>query len=173
MIILRWLLIFILVVFLLLLGLLVFLGSESGTRLAWNSAHKYFPEMIAGGKLEGRLADKISLTDLKIITADIDITISEFEFAWHPTKLLSRNLEIDLAKIEGLVVRCRRWWSLARVDPHWRGGPRPTLQSPPWPRSRSAPAARACRARSRSRPRAATDAAGSRTACAPARSSAA
>ncbi len=102
--ILRRLLLFILFILITLGAALFYIGSESGTRTVWNILSDKYSDQISAGKVEGRLGDKIFITDLKVNIDNLDLTVDKFEFSWHPSKLFQKELLIEQIKIDGLLI---------------------------------------------------------------------
>jgi len=107
-VIIRRFFLFILFTLLLIGSAIIYIGTESGTRLAWTILLDKFPDQILTGKIEGRLGSEIKITDLKVKMNDQALSVDQLGFSWQPEKLFQKELLIDQIKIHSLLIDDKR-----------------------------------------------------------------
>lgn len=102
------LLILISLLLLIVVGTILFAGSERGTQLIWQTLSDQLPDTIKSGELEGRLADEIQLKNLNIELPDLTVSADQITLDWQPLKLLKRALVIDNLLLDNIAIDDRR-----------------------------------------------------------------
>lgn len=98
--------IFMATLFLMVSGLAVVLlwlfMSSSGADKLLSIFSAATPMTVTAKKLEGRLADRLRITDLEIRWGEERIKLEEMLLEWHPARFLKARLDIDRLKLQGL-----------------------------------------------------------------------
>ncbi len=93
----RWLLFSLLISLMLPLSLLGLISSETGSRWLLQSIFAILPTLSVQ-QIDGRLLDRMTLTDLHYQSDSETVTAKQLIFVWQPSKLFSGTLKIvDLA----------------------------------------------------------------------------
>ncbi|MDD1643072.1 MAG: hypothetical protein LUQ29_07385, partial [Methylococcaceae bacterium] len=97
-------LIVILIVLIIPVGLFGLISSEAGSHWLLRKVFSALPAHVSVATIEGRLLDRITLTDFHYQTDAETIVINKFAFAWQPYGLLSGTLKIADVELNGLNV---------------------------------------------------------------------
>jgi len=76
--------------------------SSSGVQQLLSVFSAATPITVTAKKLEGRLADRLRITDLEIHWGEQDVQLEEMLLEWHPARVLKGRLDIDRLKFHGL-----------------------------------------------------------------------
>ncbi len=98
------LLIVMLIVLIIPAGLFGLISSEAGSHWLLRKVFSALPAQVSVATIEGRLLDRISLTDFHYQSETETIAIKHFAFAWQPKELLSGTLKIVDVVLDGLNV---------------------------------------------------------------------
>ncbi|MFZ2171477.1 MAG: hypothetical protein WAW61_17785, partial [Methylococcaceae bacterium] len=98
------LLIIMLIVLIIPAGLFGLISSEAGSHWLLRMVFLSLPAKVSVAKMEGRLLDRISLTDFHYQSDTEAIAIDNFAFAWQPYELFSGTLKIVDVVVTGLNV---------------------------------------------------------------------
>ncbi|CAB1274646.1 translocation/assembly module TamB domain-containing protein [Candidatus Nitrosacidococcus tergens] len=91
--------------FLLAIGSITYLvATETGTKWLFTQISNQTSGIFQIGKIEGSLANKLTLTEVNYFSSDFDLTIEQLVFAWNPAMLLETTFWIDK-----LWVKSIRW----------------------------------------------------------------
>lgn len=89
-------------------GLLGLAGSETGSRWLLEQVFSRLPAQVTVTAIEGRLIDRIVVTDLHYRSDTETVDVERLAFAWRPRELFSGRLRIlDLA-LNGVAVEIRQ-----------------------------------------------------------------
>ncbi len=83
-------------------GLFGLISSEAGSHWLLRTVFSVLPAQVSVAAIEGRLLDRITLTDFHYQTDTETIAINKFTFAWQPYGLFSGTLKIADVVIDGL-----------------------------------------------------------------------
>ena len=90
-----------LLVFLLLTGMLIFIGgSETGLRGTLTLLDRILPGAIRYQNLQGALIDDLRVNGLQVRIGDFELDIERFSFAWQARELFSGHLFIEQLRAE-------------------------------------------------------------------------
>ncbi|MGR8997919.1 MAG: translocation/assembly module TamB domain-containing protein [Gammaproteobacteria bacterium] len=98
------LLIVILIVLIIPVGLFALLSSEAGSHWLLRTVFSALPARVSVATIEGRLLDRVSLTDFNYQSDTETIALKNLAFAWQPYQLFSGTLKIVDVVIDGLNV---------------------------------------------------------------------
>jgi len=85
-------------------GLFALISSEAGSHWLLRTVFTALPAHVSVATIEGRLLDRISLTDFHYQSDTETIAINNLSFAWRPYELFSGTLKISDVVINGLNV---------------------------------------------------------------------
>ena len=94
----------ILIILIIPLGLFGLISSEAGSDWLLRKVFLGLPAQVSTATIEGRLLDRISLSDFHYQTDTETIAIDKLIFAWQPYQLISGTLKIVDVEINGLNV---------------------------------------------------------------------
>ena len=97
-------LIIIVMVLMIPVGLLGLISSEAGSRWLLRTVFAVLPAQVSVATTEGRLLDRLSLTDFSYQSDTESILINHFAFAWQPARLFSGTLKIIDVAVNGLTM---------------------------------------------------------------------
>jgi len=89
-------------------GLLGLAGSETGSRWLLEQVFSRLPAQMTVAAIEGRLIDRIVVTDLHYRSDTETVDIERLAFAWRPRELLSGRLRILELALNGVAVEIRQ-----------------------------------------------------------------
>jgi len=98
------LLIVILIVLIIPVGLFGLISTEAGSHWLLRKVFSALPAQVSVATIEGRLLDRVSLTDFHYQSDTETIAIKNLAFAWQPYGLLSGTLRIADVVVNGLNV---------------------------------------------------------------------
>ena len=98
------LLIVMLIVLIIPVGLFGLISSEAGSHWLLRKVFSALPAQVSVATIEGRLLDRISLTDFHYQSDTETIAINNLAFAWRPYELFSGTLKIVDVALNGLNV---------------------------------------------------------------------
>jgi autotransporter translocation and assembly factor TamB len=85
-------------------GLFGLISTEAGSHWLLRKVFSVLPAQVSVASIEGRLLDRIALTDFRYQTDTETIAIDNLAFAWQPYGLLSGTLKIADVVLNGLNV---------------------------------------------------------------------
>ena len=85
-------------------GLGVLLGTQSGLRWGLDLAQRLAPETLSVGEIEGRVLDRLRLSDVTLHLPTLDLRIGALELDWSPRALLSGVLDVGRLAVRDLDV---------------------------------------------------------------------
>jgi translocation and assembly module TamB len=95
--------------FVLLAVLVIVLGfvmaTETGLRMALNTAEKFLPGTLRYERIEGRLISPLSIEDLYYQDGELEFALQQATLKWKPAKLFLGRLQIDLLQADGIDLR--------------------------------------------------------------------
>ncbi|MFU8788125.1 MAG: translocation/assembly module TamB domain-containing protein [Methylobacter sp.] len=100
----RWLVLSLMVILMLPVALFGLISSETGSRWLLQSIFAALPATVSVQQFEGRLLDRITLTDLHYQSDTETVTVKQLAFAWQASKLFSGTLKITDLSIDQLHV---------------------------------------------------------------------
>ncbi len=98
------LLIVILIVLIIPVGLFGLISSEAGSHWLLRNVFSVLPAQVSVATIEGRLLDRISLTDFHYQSDTETIAIKNLAFVWRPYELFSGTLKIADVALNGVNV---------------------------------------------------------------------
>ena len=98
------LLIVMLIVLIIPVGLFGLISSEAGSHWLLRKVFSALPAQVSVATIEGRLLDRVSLTDFHYQSDTETIAIKNLAFAWQPYELFSGTLKIVDVVLNGLNV---------------------------------------------------------------------
>ena len=98
------LLIVILIVLIIPVGLFGLISTEAGSHWLLRKVFSALPAQVSVATIEGRLLDRVSLTDFHYQSDTETIAIKNLAFAWQPYGLFSGTLRIADVVVNGLNV---------------------------------------------------------------------
>jgi translocation and assembly module TamB len=94
--------------FILLALLVIMLGfviaTETGLRIALNTAEKFLPGTLRYERIEGRLISPLHIENLSYQDGDLEFALQQATLRWNPAKLLLGRLQIDLLQADGIAL---------------------------------------------------------------------
>lgn len=96
------LLIILLIILMIPAGLIGIISSEAGSRWLLRQVFSYLPAQVSAESIDGRLIDRITLTELHYRTETEDVAVDKLAFAWQPRELLSGTLRISDLTLDGV-----------------------------------------------------------------------
>lgn len=100
----RFILISLLIIPAITAGLIGLISTETGSRWLLRQVLSYLPAQVSVATIQGRLIDRISLTEFRYQTDTETIAVKNLAFAWQASELLSGTLKIADLAINGLNV---------------------------------------------------------------------
>jgi len=100
----RILLVSLIVVLILPVGLFGLMNSATGSRWLLQTIFSSLPAQVSVKTMEGRLLERLELSDLHYQSDTATIAIDKLVFAWHPSKLFSGTLKIGDITVNGVNV---------------------------------------------------------------------
>ena len=97
-------LIVMLIVLIIPVGLFGLISTETGSNWLLRTVFSALPAQVSVATIEGRLLDRISLTDFRYQTDAETIAINHLALTWQPYKLFSGTLKIVDVAVNGLNV---------------------------------------------------------------------
>ncbi|BCU07033.1 translocation/assembly module TamB domain-containing protein [Allochromatium tepidum] len=85
-------------------GLGVLLGTQSGLRWGLELAQRLAPETLSVGRIEGRVLDRLRLSDVTLHLPTLELRIGTLELDWSPRALLSGVLDVGRLAVRDLDV---------------------------------------------------------------------
>ena len=85
-------------------GLGVLLGTQSGLRWGLDLAQRLAPETLSVGQVEGRVLDRLRLSDVALDLPALGLRIGAVELDWSPRALLSGVLDVERLAVRDLDV---------------------------------------------------------------------
>ncbi|MEI6335401.1 MAG: translocation/assembly module TamB domain-containing protein [Methylococcaceae bacterium] len=85
-------------------GLIGLISSEAGSRWLLRTVFAVLPVQVSVATTEGRLLDRLSLTDFSYQSDTESILIKHFAFTWQPARLFSGTLKIIDVAVNGLTM---------------------------------------------------------------------
>lgn len=80
----------------------LFFSTESGLVIIQKSINRFSGGMVSIGEVSGRLADELSLKDIRLPGVDVDISVQQVELSWHPERLFKAELGIAKVVLTGM-----------------------------------------------------------------------
>lgn len=92
-----------LLLLLLLFGAAAFLlATEPGARLLYAGAKPLIPGELSIDRINGRLLGALELKGIRFQSEDTQVQVDRIDFAWQPSKLLDKTVQIDKLHIDGI-----------------------------------------------------------------------
>ncbi len=89
-------------------GLFGLVSSEAGSRWLLQQVFSRLPAQVTAAAIEGRLIDRIALTDLHYQSDTETVDVKNLAFAWRPRELLSGTVKIIDLTLNGVTVNIRK-----------------------------------------------------------------
>lgn len=104
----KWLLVLgLLIVLIIPIALLGLVGSEAGSRWLLRQVFAYLPAQVTVVAMEGRLIDRIALSDLHYQSDTETVAVENLVFAWRPRELLSGTVKIVDLTLHGVTANIK------------------------------------------------------------------
>jgi len=97
-------LIIIIMVLIIPVGLIGLISTEAGSRWLLRTVFSVLPAQVSVATTEGRLLDRLSLTDFSYQSDTESILINHFTFTWQPARLFSGTLKIIDVTVNSLTI---------------------------------------------------------------------
>jgi translocation and assembly module TamB len=89
-------------------GLFGLVSSEAGSRWLLQQVFSRLPAQVTVAAIEGRLIDRIALTDLHYRSETETVDVKNLAFAWRPRELLAGTVKIIDLTLHGVTVNIRK-----------------------------------------------------------------
>ncbi len=89
---------------LLFLGLVFLLATEPGLIFIQKGVNRFAGDMLSIGQVRGSLLGDGSLTDIRFVSADVDVGVERLDYSWRPGRLLRAELNIAKVVVSGVDV---------------------------------------------------------------------
>ena len=82
-------------VFLIIAGLLLLLGTEGGVNWLAGFVQQKIPEQLEIKKIEGHLLDRLELSGIRFVSPAGELKVGQLIFSWNPTELFARHVHVE------------------------------------------------------------------------------
>ena len=88
-------------------GITWLVGTEDGARWMFASVSRHTPLKISARKIEGRLLDRIRLSDVHLALDPIEVDLRYMDWNWQPLSLVSGMVAIENLAMTGVSIKDR------------------------------------------------------------------
>ncbi len=113
----RLLLICLILLLILPVGLLGLMSSDAGSRWLLQTVFSSLPAQVSAKTIEGRLLERLAISELRYQTATETVAINKLVFAWQPARLFSGTLKIVDISLIGVNINLAETPPAAEASP--------------------------------------------------------